>query len=313
MDFTKFVSNNFMQAPLAGYTDVGFRFLCAKYGCGLVVTEMVSAMSLKQKNKVAFDMLGIEMPNDSNCKTAVQLFGHDADVFAEVVKYDEIAKFDVIDINMGCPVPKVVKNGEGSALMRDLPRAAKIIEAVVKNSQKPVTVKFRKGFTDNDINAVEFAKTCENSGAAAITIHGRTREQMYTGFADRQIIKRVAQEVNIPVYANGDVKSADDAASMLDETNAFGVAIGRGTLGKPWLYAQLTGKKVDVDVWQDIKTHYEIMLKYLPEKVVGGEMKKHVATYLKGRRGAKPFINKLFAVGGVGEQLKLLEEFFAES
>ena len=290
MDFTKFVSNNFMQAPLAGYTDVGFRFLCAKYGCGLVVTEMVSAMSLKQKNKVAFDMLGIEMPNDSNCKTAVQLFGHDADVFAEVVKYDEIAKFDVIDINMGCPVPKVVKN-----------------------SQKPVTVKFRKGFTDNDINAVEFAKTCENSGAAAITIHGRTREQMYTGFADRQIIKRVAQEVKIPVYANGDVKSADDAASMLDETNVFGVAIGRGTLGKPWLYAQLTGKKVDVDVWQDIKTHYEIMLKYLPEKVVGGEMKKHVATYLKGRRGAKPFINKLFAVGGVGEQLKLLEEFFDES
>lgn len=308
--FDKFVPNNFMQAPLAGYTDVGFRFLCAKYGCGLAVTEMVSAMSLKQKNKVALDMLGIEMPKGTRCKTAVQLFGHDADVFAEVVKYDEIQKFDAIDINMGCPVPKVVRNGEGSALMLDESKAASIIENTVKNSQKPVTVKFRKGFTDNNVNAVQFAKMCQDSGASAITLHGRTREQMYKGTADRQIIAQTVREVDIPVYANGDVKSADDAKSMLAETNAFGVAIGRGALGKPWLYACLCGKQAQVNVWQDVQMHYEIMLKHLPEKVVAGEMKKHVAFYLKGMFGAKSVLNEIFVKQDVKSQLRLLQNFF---
>jgi len=275
--FDKFVPNNFMQAPLAGYTDVGFRFLCAKYGCGLAVTEMVSAMSLKQKNKVAFDMLGIEIPKGTQCKTAVQLFGHDADIFAEVVKYDEIQKFDAIDINMGCPVPKVVRNVEDSAIM---------------------------------LNAVQFAKMCQDSGASAITLHGRTREQMYKGTADRQIIAQTVIEVDIPVYANGDVKSADDAKSILAETNAFGVAIGRGALGKPWLYACLCGKQAQVNVWQDLQTHYEIMLKHLPEKVVAGEMKKHVAFYLKGMFGAKSVLNEIFVKQDVKSQLRLLQNFF---
>jgi len=309
-DFIKSLANNLMQAPLAGYTDVGFRYLCAKYNCGLIVSEMVSAMSLKQKNKVAFDMLGMDLPDDTKSKVAVQLFGHDPVVFAEVVKYDEIQKFDAIDINMGCPVPKVTRNGEGSALMLEPTKASKIIEATVKNSNKPVTVKFRKGYTDNYINAVEFAKMCQDSGACAITVHGRTKEQMYSGVADWDIIGEVVSAVDIPVYANGDIKTKEDIDKVLSHTGAFGVAIGRGSGGKPWIFAELSGQKVDVNAFDDIKMHYDLMLKHLPAHVVAGEMKKQIGAYLKGRRGVKPVLNEIFKTKTVESQLELLTKYF---
>ena len=311
-DFINSLCNNLMQAPLAGYTDVGFRYLCAKYNCGLIVSEMVSAMSLKQKNKVAFDMLGMELPQDTKSKVAVQLFGHDPNVFAEVVKYDEIQNFDAIDINMGCPVPKVTRNGEGSALMLDPKKASAIIEACVKNSGKPVSVKFRKGYTDNNVNAVEFAKMCQDSGACMITVHGRTKEQMYSGVADWDIIGQVVNAVDIPVYANGDVKTKKDVDKVLEQTGAFGVAIGRGSGGKPWLFAQLSGQQADVNPFDDIKIHYQLMLKHLPSHVVAGEMKKHIGAYLKGKRGVKPLLNEVFKTKTVDEQLALLKDYFQQ-
>ena len=309
-EFVKSLCNNLMQAPLAGYTDVGFRYLCAKYNCGLIVSEMVSAMSLKQKNKVAFDMLGLDLPEGTKSKVAVQLFGHDPDVFAEVVKCDQIQKFDAIDINMGCPVPKVTRNGEGSALMLDLKKASSIIEACVKNSDKPVTVKFRKGYTNNDINAVEFAKMCEDSGACMITVHGRTKEQMYSGVADWDIIGEVVSAVKIPVFANGDIKDENDVKKVLEQTGAFGVAIGRGSGGRPWVFAELSGQEVKVDLFKDIKTHYDLMLKHLPPHVVASEMKKHIAAYFKGKRGVKQLLNEVFKTKTVDEQMSLLGDYF---
>ena len=309
-EFITSLCNNLAQAPLAGYTDVGFRYLCAKYNCGLIVSEMVSAMSLKQKNKVAFDMLGMDLPKDTKSKVAVQLFGHDPEVFAEVVKYDEIQKFDAIDINMGCPVPKVTRNGEGSALMLEPTKASKIIEATVKNSNKPVTVKFRKGYTNNYINAVEFAKMCQDSGACTITVHGRTKEQMYSGVADWDIIGEVVSAVDIPVYANGDIKTKDDVDKVLAQTGAFGVAIGRGSGGRPWIFAELSGQEVKVDVFEDIKTHYDLMLKHLPPHVVASEMKKHIAAYFKGKRGVKQLLNEIFKTKTVEEQMDFLSQYF---
>lgn len=313
MIFSELVANNCAQAPLAGYTDVGMRYLCAKYGCGLVVTEMVSAMSLKQKNKTALDLLALEKPKGSKSLFAVQLFGHDPAVFAEVVRYDALAPFDVIDINMGCPVPKVTRNGEGSALMRDLSLASKIIASAAANTQKPVTVKFRKGFCQNDCNAVEFAKMCEDSGAKAVTVHGRTREQMYGGIADMCVVRQVAKAVNIPVYANGDIKSADDFSRAVAFTEAFGAAIGRAAVGRPWIYCDITGSTPPQDVFEDVALHYELVMKHLPPKAAAGEMKKHAAAYLKGRRGAKKTLAEIFSSSSAQEQLALLSGFFKKN
>ena len=310
MTFDRFVPNNIAQAPLAGYTDVGMRYLCAKYGCGLVVTEMVSAMSLIQKNRVAFDLLALEKPKDCKTKFAVQLFGHDPVVFSQAARFDEINAFDVIDINFGCPVQKVTRNGEGSALMSDLPLAAKIIESTVKNTSLPVTVKFRKGYSENNVNAVEFAKMCLNSGAVAVTVHGRTKEQMYQGKADLDIIKEVASSVNIPVYANGDIKTKDDFYRVVKYTRSFGGAIGRGGVGNPHIYAEITGSDIKSVLWEDIQTHYSLMLKHLPERVVACEMKKHVAAYLKNKRGAKKISSEVFTLSSPYEQLSVLGKFF---
>ena len=309
MKFESFVANPLMQAPLAGYTDAGFRYLCGKYGCGLVVTEMVSAMSLKQKNRVAFDLLKGRMPKNSVSKVAVQLFGHDPEVFAEVVRYDEIQKFDVIDINMGCPVHKVVKNGDGSALMLDLPLASKVISQTVKHSKKPVTVKFRKGFTENNVNAPEFAKMCFESGASAVTVHGRTREQMYTGQADMETVRSVVEAAGNPVYANGDIKSKEDADRVKQYTGAFGIAIGRGAVGKPYIYADILGVPFEKNLYDDICTHYDVLLEFLPEKVVACEMKKHLAVYLKGLRGVKNVMNEIFNRNSADDQLRLVKDF----
>lgn len=294
-------------APMAGYTDVGFRALCIKYGAQLTVTEMVSAKALTYHNHITKDLLVTHPTEKLKC---VQLFGNDPNVFREAVMLPEIKPFDVIDINMGCPVHKIVDNGEGSSLMKDMSRASSIIKAV-KTSGKTVMVKFRKGYSENDANAPDFAKMCEDSGADAITIHGRTKSQMYSGKADWNIIGEAVKRVKIPVYLNGDVRSAEDMKSALDISGAHGVAIGRGATGKPWIFSELANKKEKHDLYEDIVFHYS-QLSYLPENVVVNEMKKHMACYLKGLQGGKKLLVSLVKMSSIESTLQAINDFFGK-
>ena len=225
--------NNVFLAPMAGVTDLPFRLLCDRFGAGLTYTEMVSAKALSFSDKKTDSLMFTgEIPS------AVQIFGSDPETIASIVPLAEKNAL-FIDINMGCPAPKITSNGEGSALMRNLDRAAQVIEAACKSATKPVTVKMRSGWDAEHINAAELAKIAENCGAAAITVHGRTREQYYSGRADRNIIRSVAESVSIPVIANGDIFTAEDAQSMLSETGAAAVMRGRGSQGNPWIFAQI--------------------------------------------------------------------------
>lgn len=293
-------------APMAGYTDIGFRALCLKYGAQLTVTEMVSVKALTYKNHVTADLLRTHPDEKTKC---VQLFGNDPEVFARAVLLPEIQAFDIIDINMGCPARKIVENGEGSALMRNMPLAAKIIRAV-KSSGKTVTVKFRKGFDDNSVNAPDFAKMCQDNGADALTIHGRTAAQLYSGKADWNIISKAAAGVSIPVYLNGDVKNYEDASRAMSLAGIHGVAVGRASCGKPWLFASLTGSPDDHVTFDDILFHYNA-LSYLPERVAVNEMKKHLACYLKGFPNSKKLLVSLTNTDSLSFTLASLEKFFA--
>jgi len=296
-----------MMSPMAGYTDAGFRQLCAECGCGVVVTEMVSAMALKQRSKATFEMLQDEFCGQGDAVRRVQLFGHDPEVFKEIVTFDEIQKFDAIDLNMGCPMPKIVRNGEGCALMQNLPLASEIIRTVVKCSGKPVSVKFRKGFKEE--SASEFAKMCEDSGANSLTIHGRTREQMYAGRADWSAIKRAVESVAIPVFANGDIKSKPDAEAAVKQTGAFGVAVGRAALGRPQLFAELSGQNCTVNIKDLVLRHIEILQRAFREERVLSEMKKHYVWYLKGIKKSKAFLEELFGIRSIKKQKEAIEDF----
>lgn len=232
------LENNVFLAPMAGVTDMVFRRLCKEMGCGLVYSEMVSAKGIRYNNKNTTQLLEID-PYEKPC--AVQIFGSDPEVMAEMAgKLNEYEDIAVIDINMGCPAPKIVKNGEGSALSLKPDLAARIVEAVAKASKKPVTIKFRKGFDDNHINAVEMGKIAENNGASAVTVHGRTREQYYAGKADWDIIKAVKAEVKtIPVIGNGDIFTPEDAKNMLEYTGCDAIMIGRGCQGNPFIFKRV--------------------------------------------------------------------------
>lgn len=302
------LKNNLILAPMAGVTDVGFRSLAVDYGADYAVGEMVSAKALKYKNKKTYDLL-ITAPNET-IKVA-QIFGSDPQIMANVVKSDVLAKFDIIDINMGCPAPKIVKNGDGSALMRNVDLAYDIISACVKASTKPITVKFRAGWADN-INAVEFAKMCERAGASAITIHGRTREQFYAGQSDFELIKQVKQAVSIPVIGNGDVVDLQSYHKML-ATGVDAVMVGRAALGNPEIFALLSGKKVDVDKFEDIKKHISLLRKYYPETLVVKEMRKHILWYLKGYHNCTETKNQVVREKSLENVLSILEQFFNEN
>ena len=230
------VENGLVLAPMAGVTDLSFRRLCKEQGCGLVVTEMVSAKAILYKNRNTQELLRIR---DEERPAAVQLFGSDAEIMGEIAGVVSEGKCDLIDVNMGCPVPKIVNNGEGSALLREPKKVEAILTAMVKKSKKPVTVKIRKGFNDASVNAVEIAKIAEGCGAAAVAVHGRTREQFYSGKADWEIIRQVKEAVKIPVIGNGDVYGAKEAKAMLDLTGCDGVMIGRGAKGNPWIFSQI--------------------------------------------------------------------------
>ena len=285
------LKNNVIMAPMAGITDTAYRIILEEMGVGLVSTEMVSAKGIfynNKNNKVILQTAENEHP------IAVQLFGSDPMIMtnmAERISED----FDIIDVNMGCPVPKIVNNGEGSALMKNPEQAFKILEMMCRVLKKPVTVKFRKGFDDKHINAVEFAKMAEQAGVKSITIHGRTRAQMYAGQADWDIIRQVKEAVSIPVFGNGDIFTPEDAKRMMEETGCDGVAIARGAKGNPWLIKRTihfleTGELLPEPSIEErramIVRHAELMVKYKTERLAIPEMRKHLAWYTAGLTGS---------------------------
>lgn len=282
------LDGNIVLAPMAGVTDLPFRLLCKEQGADLICTEMVSAKGIMYNNKNTEELLRIEQQERP---VSLQLFGADADIISEQAKRIEERNFDILDINMGCPVPKVVNNGEGSALMNDIPLAAKIVEKTVKAIEKPVTVKFRKGFALDDVQAVEMAKAMESAGAAAVAIHGRTREQYYSGKADWDIIAAVKQAVTIPVIGNGDIFTPKDAKRMLEYTKCDGIMVARGARGNPWIFKQIksylkTGEepeKIDFStVCQTILRHAKMQVAWKGEKRGMLEMRSHAAWYTAG-------------------------------
>jgi len=281
------LKNNIFLAPMAGITDIVFRTICKEYGCGLVYSEMVSAKGILHNNTNTKKMLEI---SETERPCAVQLFGNDPEILAETAKEAE-EYADIIDINMGCPAPKIVKNGEGSALMRDPVLIGKIIKSVSSAVKKPVTVKFRKGFDDTCINAPEIAEIAEKNGASAVAVHGRTREQYYSGDADWDIIKEVKKRVKIPVIGNGDVDSPEKAKALFDHTSCDAVMIGRGAEGNPWIFSRTvhyinTGEILPEPTTEEKLTlalrHLDMLVKHKGEYIAVREMRHHLGKYIKG-------------------------------
>lgn len=285
-------------APIAGYSDVGLRSLCARAGAGLTYTEMVSAKGLTYGNEHTEDLL--HTTADESVR-AVQIFGSEPAVMAKAAQSEELAKFDIIDINMGCPVRKIVSNGEGSALLNDPALAAAIVREV-RRAGKPVTVKFRIGFEKNSRTGVDFAKIMQDAGAAAITVHGRTREQFYEGKADWDYIADVVRAVQIPVIANGDVFTAGDYFSIKERTGAAGVMIARGALGDPQIFSRITGTPFPFATRKEtVLEHIRVLRKFHSEVYVCNNMKKHIAYYCKGLRGGKQLKLDAFAAKTLGD------------
>lgn len=296
------LENSYILGPMAGVTDLPFRLLCKEQGAGLVCMEMVSAKGILYNNKNTESLLEIhpeEMP------ASLQLFGSDPKIVSEMAKRIEERPFSILDINMGCPVPKVVKNGEGSALMKKPKLVFELVSAVVKAIEKPVTVKIRKGFDDDHVNAVEIAKIIEEAGAAAVAVHGRTREQYYSGKADWDIIRRVKEAVSIPVIGNGDVNSGEKAIAMREQTGCDGIMIARGAQGNPWIFSELLeyersgalpSRPPVEEIKKTILRHARLQLEFKGDFIGMREMRKHVAWYTKGIHGAAKFreaINKV--------------------
>lgn len=282
------IPNNLILAPMAGVTDLPFRLLCKEQGAGLLCMEMVSAKAILYKNKNTEELLTID-PKEN--PVSLQLFGSDPDIVSSIARQIEERPFDILDLNMGCPVPKIVNNGEGSALMKTPELAGEIIEKTVKAVKKPVTVKIRKGFDDAHINAVEIARIAEEAGAAAVAVHGRTREQYYSGKADWEIIRRVKEAVSIPVIGNGDLLTAEDVIAMHEQTGCDGFMIARGAQGNPWIFRQIlhyfeTGEHLEKPPMEEVRSmilrHAEMMIAFKGEYTAIREIRKHAAWYTAG-------------------------------
>lgn len=308
------LENNIMLAPMAGVTDLSFRQLCREQGCSYTVTEMVSAKAVLYNNRNTDILLRREPEKGA---VALQLFGSEPDIMAEIAARLEELGFAAIDVNMGCPVPKIVNNGEGSALMKAPALAGRIIEKMSAAVKCPVTVKFRKGFDEAHVNAVEFAHIMEESGAAALTVHGRTKEQFYSGNADWDIIKKVKERVGIPVFGNGDIFTADDAVRMLQETGCDGIAVARGAKGNPWIFreiaAALAGKPIPdrpspSEILAMIKKQASLMVQYKPEYIAVRELRKHVSWYTAGLHGGAALRARVNSTETLEELYELLDE-----
>ena len=293
------LENNVFLAPMAGVTDLPFRILCKEMGCGLVYSEMVSAKGILYDNKNTTELLEID-PKER--PVAVQLFGSDPEILGAMAKKIEQYPIDIIDVNMGCPAPKIVKNGEGSCLMKTPELVGRIVKSLVESQSKPVTIKFRKGFDDDHINAVEIAKIAEANGASAVAVHGRTREQYYSGKADWDIIKQVKDAVNIPVIGNGDVFTPQDAKNLLEHTGCDAIMVGRGAQGNPWIFKRIlhylkTGELLPEPTAEErvekALRHAQMLIDYKGEYIGVREMRKHMAWYMKGMPGAAELRGKL--------------------
>lgn len=309
------LENNIILAPMAGITDKPYRMICKEMGAGLVCTEMISSRAIfhdDTKTKLLMDTEGEKKP------ISYQIFGSEEESMAYAAKYIE-EKADIIDINMGCPAPKVVKNGDGSKLMLDIKKAEKVIEAVVKSTSKPVTLKIRKGWDHNNIVAVEFAQMAEKAGISAITIHGRTRTDFYSGTADLEIIKKVKEAVKIPVIGNGDIVDEQTALEMFEKTGVDGIMIGRGTFGNPWIFKKIshflqTGEKLPETPLEErlqiLEKHINLELKSKPEIVAIRELRKPISWYTKGLKDSSEFRDKINKIEKIEELKQEIYTYF---
>ena len=306
--------NNILLAPMAGITDLPFRLICEKHGAGLTCTEMISSKGLyynDSKTKLLLNVQGEERP------VAAQIFGSDIEALKYASEY--VSKVvDIVDINMGCPAPKIVKNGDGSKLLKNLDLVFCIAKEVVKASKVPVTVKIRKGWNSKSVVAVEVAKLLEEAGVSAITIHGRTREEYYLGKADWDIIKKVKESVKIPVIGNGDIKTKEDALRMFEQTNVDGLMIGRGAIGNPWIFEEvinyLQGKEqrkvTNSERLETIIEHINLAVKEKGENIAIKEMRKHLAYYVRNEKDASKIRERINKINDKGALIDCLSEYF---
>ncbi|NMA34373.1 MAG: tRNA dihydrouridine synthase DusB [Clostridiaceae bacterium] len=309
------LENNIFLAPMAGVTDLPFRVLCKEQGCGFVCTEMISAKGMYYNDEKTWRLAEL---SEAELPAAIQIFGSEPDILAHAAERLCESPAAVIDINMGCPTPKITKNGDGSALMLKPELAGEIIRAVVSASVKPVTVKIRKGWDDEHVNAVDLAVMAEKCGAAAVTVHGRTREQFYSGKADWDIIRDVKKAVSIPVIGNGDIWSPEDAVRMLEYTGCDAVMVGRGAQGNPWIFRRInhllkTGQMLPEPDIEEKKAmmlrHLDMMVEYKGEHVGVREMRKHIAWYIKGCRNSGRLKEKVFRAASREEMAELIIDF----